>query len=74
MGHKTLYTYNSNFNTRIPPYFQQRRMEEIKALHIVNFLDLLKEEGSRGDKKVKGLATGTNVFQHRIKKIINRAV
>ncbi|WP_239551427.1 N-terminal phage integrase SAM-like domain-containing protein [Paenibacillus elgii] len=54
LGHKTLYTYDSNLKTRILSYFQHLRLDEIKPLHIVNFLDQLEKEGSRGDKKTEG--------------------
>lgn len=51
LGFKTLYTYDSNLKTRILPYFEHLRLEEIKPLHIVNFLNQLEKEGSREDKK-----------------------
>lgn len=75
LGYKTLYTYDSNLKTRILPYFQHLKLEEIKPLHIVNFLEQLEKEGSRGDKKSGGLASGTIEIQHRIlKNILKRAV
>lgn len=75
LGFKTLYTYDSNLKTRILPYFQHLRLEEIKPLHIVNFLDQLEREGSRGDKKSGGLTSGTIEIHHRIlKNILKRAV
>lgn len=75
LGFKTLYTYDSNLKTRILPYFQHLRLEEIKPLHILNYLNQLEKAGSRGDKKAGGLASGTIEIQHRIlKNILKRAV
>lgn len=75
LGHKTLYTYESNLKNRILPTFRNLRLENIKPLHIVDFLSNLEKEGSRGDKKSGGLASGTIQIQHRIlKNIFNRAV
>ncbi|MGF7050668.1 integrase [Paenibacillus sp. DS2015] len=51
------------------------RLEDIKPLHIVDFLSELEKDGSRGDRKSGGLASGTIHLQHRIlKNIFNRAV
>ncbi|WP_442603608.1 site-specific integrase [Paenibacillus sp. KN14-4R] len=75
LGYKTLYTYGSNLKNQILPYFQHLRLEDIKPLHILNFLDTLEKESSRGDKKSGGLASGTIQIQHRIlKNIFSRAV
>ncbi|MGE7057176.1 tyrosine-type recombinase/integrase, partial [Paenibacillus glucanolyticus] len=75
LGYKTLYTYESNLKIRILPAFQYMHLEDIKPLHIVNFLDKLEKEGSRGDKKSGGLASGTIEINHRIlKNILKHAV
>ncbi|MFC4808790.1 tyrosine-type recombinase/integrase [Paenibacillus sp. GCM10023250] len=75
LGYKTLYTYESNLKIRILPAFQHMQLEDIKPLHIINFLDKLEKEGSRGDKKNGGLASGTIEINHRIlKNILKRAV
>lgn len=75
LEHKTLYTYESNLKNRILPVFQHLRLEEIKPLHIVDFLSELEKDGSRGDKKNGGLASATIQIQHRIlKNIFKRAV
>lgn len=75
LGHKTLYTYESNLKNRILPAFQNLRLEDIKPLHIIDFLSKLEKEGTRGDKKSGALASGTIQIQHRIlKNIFNRAV
>jgi integrase len=75
LGYKTLYTYESNLKNRILPAFRHMRLEDIKPLHIVDFLDKLEKEGSRRDKKSGGLASGTIEIQHRIlKNILKRAV
>ncbi|MGO4548107.1 tyrosine recombinase XerC [Paenibacillus sp. 2TAB23] len=75
LAYKTLYTFESNLKTRILPYFQHLKLEDIKPLHILAFLDNLEKEGSREDRKSGGLASGTIQIQHRIlKNILNRAV
>lgn len=75
LGHKTLYTCDTYLKNRILPHFQDLRLEDVKPLHILNFLGTLEKEGSRGDKKSGGLASGTIQIHHRIlKNIFSRAV
>jgi integrase len=75
LAFKTLYTYRSNLKYRILPAFQHIPLMDIKPLHIVDFLDKLENENSRGDKKSGGLASGTIQINHRIlKNIFKRAV
>jgi len=44
---KTLYTYKSNFKNRILPVFGHMRIDQIKPLHIISFIDSLTKEGAR---------------------------
>ncbi|MGG3455163.1 tyrosine-type recombinase/integrase [Paenibacillus rhizolycopersici] len=75
LAFKTLYTYRSNLKNRILPAFQHMSIKDIKPLHIVDFLDKLEKENSRGDKKSGGLSSGTIEIDHRIlKNIFKRAV
>nr|WP_241752030.1 tyrosine-type recombinase/integrase [Paenibacillus alvei] len=75
LEHKTLYSYESNLKNRILPYFRHLKLDEIKPLHIVDFLDKLEKDGSRRDRKSGKLASATIGIQYRIlKNIFNRAV
>lgn len=72
---KTLYTYMVNLNTRILPAFGNLQLDQIKPLHIVDFLDTLGKEGSRKDNKAGALSSGTIQMNHRVlKNIFSRAV
>lgn len=72
---KTLYTYMVNLNTRILPAFGSLQLDQIKPLHIVDFLDSLGKDGSRKDDKVGALSSGTIQMNHRVlKNIFSRAV
>lgn len=72
---KTLYTYMVNLNTRILPAFGNLQLDQIKPLHIVDFLDSLGKEGSRKDNKAGALSSGTIQMNHRVlKNIFSRAV
>lgn len=75
LAHRTLYTYKQNLKNRILPTFGHMRLDEIKPLHIVNYLQSLEKHGSRGDGKKGGLSAGTIEIDHRIiKNILKRAV
>ncbi|NTZ20957.1 site-specific integrase [Paenibacillus sp. JMULE4] len=72
---KTLYTYMVNLNTRILPAFGNLQLDQIKPLHIVDFLDSLGKEGSRKDDKAGALSSGTIQMNHRVlKNIFSRGV
>lgn len=72
---KTLYTYMVNLNTRILPAFGNLQLDQIKPLHVVDFLDSLGKEGSRKDDKAGALSSGTIQMNHRVlKNIFSRAV
>lgn len=78
LEYKTLYAYESHIKkTRILPAFGHLKLEDIKPLHIVDFLEKkLGQEGGRGNKKKNGgLSSGTIQINHRIlKNIFKRAV
>lgn len=72
---KTLYTYMVNLNTRILPAFGNLQLDQIRPLHIVDFLDSLGKVGSRKDNKQGALSSGTIQMNHRVlKNIFSRAV
>lgn len=41
LAEKTQYTYRSHLKTRIMPTFGHLRLDQIKPLHIVSFMDIL---------------------------------
>lgn len=75
LEHKTLYAYESHLKNRILPTFGDLKLDTIKPLHIVDFLEKLGKDGGRGDNKGGGLSSGTIQMNHRIlKNIFKRAV
>lgn len=75
LAFRTLITYESNLKTRILPTFRHMKVDEIKTLHIVDFLEKLSHDGGRGDKKTGSLSSGSIEMAHRIlKNIFTRAV
>ncbi|WP_058302862.1 site-specific integrase [Gorillibacterium timonense] len=75
LEHKTRIAYESHLKKRILPTFGHMKLEDIKPLHIVDFLEKLGQDGGRGDRKSGGLASGTIQMNHRIlKNIFSRAV
>ncbi|WP_245605575.1 N-terminal phage integrase SAM-like domain-containing protein [Thermicanus aegyptius] len=72
---KTLYSYMVNLNTHILPSFGHFQLDQIKPLHIVDFLESLGKEGSRKDDRAGTLSNGTIEMNHRVlKNIFSRAV
>ncbi|MGN7169300.1 site-specific integrase [Paenibacillus cellulositrophicus] len=75
LEHKTRIAYESHLKKRILPTFGHMKLEDIKPLHIVDFLEGLSKDGGRGDTKTGGLSSGTIQINHRIlKNIFSRAV
>jgi integrase len=69
----TLATYNVHIKNRIIPYFGHMRLDQVKAIHVVNFLSSL-DSNIRMDGKEGGLSSGTIQFVHRVlKNIFSRA-
>ncbi|OUS70269.1 site-specific integrase [Paenibacillus sp. MY03] len=79
LAFKTLYTYESNLKVRIVPALGHMKLEDIKPLHIADFLEKLTQEGaskkiSTSEKK-EGLSSGSVEVAYRIlKNIFTRAV
>jgi integrase len=57
--------YESNLKLRILPYFGQMKASKIKKIHIQNFFDELKKEGSRLDGKGEKLSS-SHINNHHI--------
>jgi len=75
LSHKTLYTYEQCLKNRILPTFGHMKLDEIKPLHILNYLQKLEQDGGRSDGKPGGLASGSIEYEHRVlKNIFSRAV
>lgn len=70
---KTLYTYEVNLEKHILPVFKEKRLDQIRPLHVIDFLKRLSEPGVRKDGGT--LASGTIQMNHRVlKNIFSRAV
>lgn len=75
LEHKTRIAYESHLKKRILPTFGHMKLEDIKPLHIVDFLESLGRDGGRGDNKSGGLSSATIQINHRVlKNIFSRAV
>jgi len=74
LAEKTLYTYKSNLKNRILPTFGHLKLDQIKTIHIVSFLDSLTKDGARQGYRKGNLSTGTIEINHRVlKNIFSRA-
>lgn len=72
---KTLENYNIQIKKRLIPTFGHMRLDQIKPLHVVTFLESLQREGERADGKEGALSSGMVEYIHRVlKNIFNRAV
>jgi integrase len=72
---KTYETYVNHLTNRICPEFGHLRMDSIKPMHIINFLQRLQDKGLRKDGKDGSLSSATIQYHHRIlKNIFSRAV
>jgi integrase len=75
LAEKTLYTYRSYLKNRILPTFSHLKLDQIKTMHIVSFLDSLTKAGARQGYRKGNLAAGTIEINHRVlKNIFSRAV
>ncbi|NMM52034.1 site-specific integrase [Paenibacillus aquistagni] len=75
LGERTLYAYDSTINKHLLPVFGHMRLDQIKTIHIINYLDTLNKGGARKDKKEGSLSSGTIQYHHRVlKNVFTRAV
>lgn len=70
LAHTTLNSYINRIETRILPAFKYFRLDQVKPMHIVDFLSNLKEDGMRLDGKKGKLSSASIRFYHRILKHI----
>ncbi|MEX2462026.1 MAG: tyrosine-type recombinase/integrase [Paenibacillaceae bacterium] len=74
LSHLSYKTYCTNLKNHILPVFGHLRLDQIKTIHIVNFMDDLNKSGARKDGRGEFLATGTIDYIHRVlKNIFTRA-
>lgn len=66
LGPKTYETYVLHLRNRIIPAMGHLRLDQIKPIHIINFLENLEEEGLRQDGKQGKLSQGTIEYYHKI--------
>lgn len=72
LAHTTQDVYRRYLDARILPAFQFLRMDQVRPMHIMDFLDNLSEEGLRLDKEKGKLSGATIEYHHRILKSIFR--
>ncbi|GIO87028.1 hypothetical protein J25TS5_39600 [Paenibacillus faecis] len=71
----TLNTYKRCLKKRSLPVFGHHRLDQIKPIHILNYLDSFEQDGSRLDGKQGKLSSGSVFMMYRIlKNIFSRAV
>lgn len=63
LSHTTLQSYIDYLELRILPAFQYFKLDQIKPIHIIDFLDNLKEDGMRLDGK-KGKLSDSSIYHH----------
>jgi integrase len=74
LGDATLDTYNIHLKNRILPIFGHKRIDEIKTIQIMSFIEGLKK-GKRQDGRNGSLSAGTIQYIHRtLKNVFSRAV
>ncbi|WP_175425165.1 N-terminal phage integrase SAM-like domain-containing protein [Paenibacillus nuruki] len=75
MAEKTLILYESHLKNRILPHFGHMRLDQIKTLHILEFLEALSHKGIRMGFRKGKLSSGTVEVSHRVlKNVFTRAV
>ncbi|GGF24287.1 site-specific integrase [Halobacillus andaensis] len=71
---KTIETYSYPLRNYLIPTFGQLKLDEIKPIRIINYLDSLGHDGVRKDGKEGGLASTSILYHYRIlEDIFNRA-
>lgn len=63
---KTLYRYKEMLDSRIIPYLGDIKLEKIQPSHLLEFYDILSQDGIRKDGKEGGLSCQTILHHHRL--------
>ncbi|NOU95639.1 tyrosine-type recombinase/integrase [Paenibacillus sp. LMG 31456] len=72
---KTVENYLFHSQKRIVPYFGHLRINQIKTIQIINYLDSLQHPGSRADRKNGSLGSASVVYNYRVlRSIFSKAV
>ncbi len=72
---KTKENYNFQTAKRILPYFGHMHMEQIRTMHVNDFMDSLRKPGARKDGQAKPLGSATLVYNYRVlRSIFGKAV
>lgn len=72
---KTLENYMYTLNNYLIPEFGHVRLDEMKTIHIVNYLHSLEHEGSRKDDKQGSLSASSILYHYRVlRNVFSRAV
>jgi integrase len=71
----TLKTYEHQLKNHITPVFGHLRLDQVKPIQVVSFIEGLEQNGSRKDGKEGGLSPSSIRYVHRVlKDIFERAV
>jgi integrase len=72
---KTLFRYKEILDSRVVPSIGHIKIDQLRPTHIIEFENMLREDGIRKDKKAGGLSEKTILQHHRIiSSILNDAV
>jgi integrase len=63
---KTLFRYKEILDSRILPSLGHVKIDQLRPNHIIEFENMLREDGIRKDKKKGGLSEKTILQHHRI--------
>ncbi|WP_046180347.1 site-specific integrase [Domibacillus tundrae] len=66
LSHTTLQKHMDYLEKRILPAFQYLRMDQVKPMHLIDFLHNLEEDGMRLDGKAGKLSSSTIFYNYRI--------
>ncbi|MBO1515672.1 site-specific integrase [Metabacillus bambusae] len=71
----TLDTYHRHLKNRIIPFFGEWKLDHIKTMHVLDYLNFLENEAKRKDGREGMLSSSTIEYNHRIlSNIFKRAV
>ena len=73
LSQKTLETYQFPLNNTIIPVFGHMRIEQIKTIHILDYLNSLKKDGARKDGKEGGLSSPLSVPPPHIERYFQKS-
>ncbi|MBP1950244.1 tyrosine-type recombinase/integrase [Virgibacillus litoralis] len=72
---RTLQNYNEKLNNYILPYFGSKRLDQIKPIHVVNFMSEVSQPGAAASKREEPLS-GATIYEidKTLRVVLNKAV